>query len=97
MYRSGHELIAQNPNEQKNQTPAGNQDMPNYTEKNYLDVSVYTQDAENCQWGIFDFENVKIDQVTGKVIDEFADEKAERSPNYETCKFQLKGSNFITR
>ena len=87
MYRSAHELMAMNQNEQKNQNPVVNEDMPNYTERNYLEVSVYTQDAENCQWGIFDFENVKIDQTTGKLIDEFADEKAERSPNYETCKF----------
>lgn len=28
----------------------------------YIDVTVYTQNKEDCQWGIFDFSNIQIDK-----------------------------------
>ena len=58
-------------------------------------MSVYTQNAEDCQWGVFDFQNINIDTITGQLDD--LDDSKDQKTNYETCKFQLKGCNFITR
>jgi hypothetical protein len=33
----------------------------------HLDVTVYTQNKEDCQWGVFDFSSVAIEKTTGKV------------------------------
>ena len=40
------------------------------TQHIFIEVQVYTQTAENCQWGIFDFTNISIDQKNGALIDE---------------------------
>jgi len=50
---------------------------------------------EDCQWGIFDFSNAKIDQK-GKV--QFKNENEEEVGRlHEYCNFQVKGTNYITR
>ena len=66
----------------------------------YVDVTVYTQMKEDCQWGIFDFEaanfNMETKSLTG-TLDYQSELQRCYDVNVEMCKFQVKGTNYITR
>lgn len=65
----------------------------------YLDVTVYTQNKEDCQWGVFDFSHVKINKHTGKVTTtrKKSDDLGKQPSDIEQHSFQMKGSSYITR
>jgi hypothetical protein len=68
------------------------------TDNMYIDVSVYTQAKEDCPQGIFDFENMYIDPETCHIGDESDDgSRRNRNNNCEVCKFQARGTSYITR
>lgn len=65
----------------------------------YLDVTVFTQNKEDCQWGVFDFSTVTIDKQTGKVKfkKKRNDDLGKPITDIEQTSFQMKGTSFITR
>lgn len=67
--------------------------------ENYIDVTVYTQNKEDCQWGIFDFSNIQIDKQTGKLkkVSRLGEDSSKQTVDFETWNFQLKGTSYITR
>jgi len=66
----------------------------------YVDVTVYTQMKEDSQWGIFDFEAAAFDPKTKRLGDSTDfDSEAQRGYeiNVEMCRFEVKGTSYITR
>ena len=55
----------------------------------FVDVVVYTQNKEDCQWGIFDFNNISIDKNSGKFkkLNKQADEQQKQPVDFETWGF----------
>ena len=61
---------------------------------------MYTQTKEDSQWGVFDFEGAGFDPKTKRLSygNDYQSE-AQRcyEINVEMCRFQVKGTNYITR
>jgi len=65
----------------------------------YIDVQVFTQSKQDCQWGIFDFTNVSIDSQgrlkQGKRAKDGGDQAS--AGIHEHCSFRAKGTSYISR
>lgn len=67
----------------------------------YVKVQAFTQNGKVDAFSSFDFNNIKIDQLTGKVSmannDSDSDEDKMKNENIKYCYFRLKGTSYISK